>query len=283
MKRSLRTTLTTLIGLVAVPALAQGSPWLPVPKTGTVSIIQVSQYSNEFYRGTERRTLPFSRIKQNTTWLSGTYGLADAFALDARFGRSTVEAGGPLGEEKGPTDISAGLTWRFVDEDINESGLPSVAVRVGVIKAGNYDVGMPHAIGDGGDGFEVSVMVGKIIDNQLALAAEFGQRSLGNDIPRQTAFTATAQWLTPVSGLSLRAQYYMQSSSGDLDIGGMGFSPARFPEVAEEVDRVSVGVSYSLGPLNFGVDKFSTTDGRNTADFNAWAASVTYSFDTYKP
>ena len=283
MKLPVKTTLVGLATVIVMPALAQGSPWLPVPKTGTVNVTQASQDTNHFYRGEERRALPFMSLEQSTTWFHVTYGVADALAVDARIGRSKVEAGGPLGEEEGSTDMTLGATWRFADEDISEWGGPSAAVRFGIVRAGDYDVGMPHAIGDGGDGFEVSLLVGKILAEQLALAAELGQRSLNNDIPRQTLINLTAQWLTPVSGLSLRAQYHRQDSSGSLDIGGEGFAPARFPEVAEDISRISVGASYSIGAVSLGVDKFDTQDGRNTGDFDAWAATVTYYFDLFAP
>lgn len=290
MKLSLNLILTGVFGFTASPVLAQGSPWLPVPKTGSITITQVSQEATHFYRGpngTARGALPFGSLEQSTTWFTANYGIADALAIDARLGRSGVEAG-PLGEEEGSTDLSIGATWRVVDEDVNESGMPSVAVRFGVIRAGDYDVGMPHAIGDGGDGFEVSVHVGKIM-GPIALAAEYGIKSLNNDIPRGTTLAATAHWFTPVPGLSVRAQYHSQRSDGSLNICGPcgpGFppgSPELFPQVAEEVDRISVGATYSFGALSVGVDRFDTRDGRNTGDFDAWAASVSYSFDLFQP
>lgn len=290
MKTSLTALLTGVAALAATPVFAQGSPWLPVPKTGTLTIIQVSQEATHFYRGpngTARGALPFGSLEQNTTWFTANYGIADALAVDGRLGRSTVEAGGPFAddEQSGGADMSLGVTWRLVDEDISEAGMPSVALRFGVIRAGDYDVGMPHAIGDGGDGFEMSVHVGKVI-GQIALAAEFGIKSLNNDIPRATTVSATAHWFTPVPGLSVRAQYYTQGSDGSLNIGtpeGPPAHPDRFPEVAEEVDRISIGASYSFGALTVGVDSFDTRDGRNTGDFDAWAASVSYNFDLFQP
>ena len=290
MKTSLNFILTGVVCLIATPVFAQGSPWLPVPKTGSVTIIQVSQEATHFYRGpngTARGALPFGSLEQSTTWFAANYGIADALAVDGRIGRSTVEAGGPFAddEQSGSADMSLGLTWRIADEDVSEAGMPSVAVRFGIIRAGDYDVGMPHAIGDGGDGFEVSVHVGKVI-GPIALAAEYGIKSLNNDIPRGTTLAATAHWFTPVPGLSVRAQYYSQGSDGSLNIGtpeGPPAHPDRFPQVAEEVDRISVGATYSFGAVSVGVDRFDTRDGRNTGDFDAWAASVSYNFDLFQP
>ena len=290
MKRSPTIILTGLFGLVATPVLAQGSPWIPVPKTGSITITQVSQEATHFYRGpngTARGALPFGSLEQSTTWITANYGIADALAVDGQLGRSTVEAGGPFAddEQNGSADMSFGLTWRVIDEDVSETGMPSVALRFGIIRAGDYDVGMPHAIGDGGDGFEMSVHVGKVM-GPIALAAEFGIKSLNNDIPQATTLAATAHWFTPVPGLSIRAQYYSQGSDGSLNIGtpdGPPAHPDRFPQVAEEVDRFSVGATYSFGALSVGLDSFDTRDGRNTGDFDAWAASISYNFDLFKP
>ena len=288
-------TLPTLIlsgvaACVAAPAFAQGSPWLPVPKTGAVTVTQVSQEATHYYRGpsgTARGALSFGSLKQNTTWLTANYGIADAVAVDGRIGRATVEAGGPFAsdDQDGSTDMSLGLTWRIADEDTTDNGMPSVALRFGIIRAGDYDVGMPHAIGDGGDGFEMSVHVGKVI-GPVALAAGYGIKSLNNDIPRATTVTAQAHWFTPLPGLSLRAEYHSQRSDGSLNIGtpdGPPAHPDRFPEVAEEVDRISVGASYAFGPLTVGIDRFDTRDGRNTGDFDVWAATIGYNFDVFQP
>ena len=295
MKLSPNLILTGVFGLVASPVLAQGSPWLPVPKTGSITITQVSQEATHFYRGpngTARGAFPYGKLEQNTTWFTASYGIADAVAVDARIGRSAAEAAspsaagtGPPPDEDGSADMSIGVTWRFVDEDTSDTGMPSVAVRVGMIRAGDYDVGTPTAIGDGGDGFEASLLVGKVT-GPIAVSAEFGIKSLNNDIPQATTLAATAHWVTPVPGLSVRAQYYSQGSDGSLNIGtpeGPPAHPDRFPQVAEEVDRISVGATYSFGALSVGVDRFDTRDGRNTGDFDAWAASVSYSFDLFRP
>jgi len=272
--------LTCAAGAIAVPAWAQSSPWLPVPKTGTISVIQVSQNAERFYRGESARALPFGELEQNTTWVNVQYGFSDAVAIDARLGRSAATAG-PLGEDTGSTDTTVGVTWRFTDEDV--SGMPNMAVRFAVISAGDYDVGMPNAIGDGGDGYEASFLIGKILAGQLALSAELGMRSVNNNVPDQTTVTATAHWLTPMEGLIVRTQYHQQRSDGELDIGQPGFNPSRFPEVTEDIDRVSIGATVTVGSLAFGIDRFNTIGARNTGDFDSWAMSVSYNFDLFQP
>ena len=282
-ERLMALTFLLLASSWPVSASAEGSPWLPVPKTGSVSLSYISQEADKFYIGSDRRTPGFREIEQTTLWLDANFGLSDALALDLQIGRSESEAKLSLKDQDGRTDLSVGLTWRLVDEDISEAGLPSVALRVGAILAGDYDVGVPNAIGDDADGFEVSAIAGKIFAERFALSGEIGRRSRNDGVPSETFFNAAAHYQI-ASRLSLSARYQRIDSSGSLDIMGPGFNPTRFPEVTEDIERVSLGVSYRLtDQLSLAVNWFDTIDGRNTSDFEALAATLTYHFDLYRP
>ena len=93
--------------------------------------------------------------------------------------------------------------------------------------------------------------------------------------------------LSDAWALDLRAGWSAASakmSSGDLDIGGPGFNAMRFPEVNEDVDRISFGGAYNFSDrMRVALDWFSVIDGRNTSDFDALAATFTYGFDAYRP
>ena len=269
-----------LITVVSTPVWAQGSAWLPIPKSGSLSVSHVYQDAEKFYRGKDRRRLPFGGIEQSTTLASLNYGLTDSLAVDVQGGYSEVETDNGM-ESDGMIDTTVGLTWRVVDEDISEAGAPSIAVRVAGIIAGDYDTGMPQAIGDGGDGFEASLIAGKIFDNRFALSAEVGRRERNDSVPGETFLNAGAYMLVSPK-LSLSVQYHKTMSDGDLDIGGPGFNPTRFPETDEDIDRIAVGGSFNLtGQLSLGLNWFSVLDGRNTADFDAILGTVTYTFDFY--
>lgn len=262
-------------------AWAQGSPWLPIPKSGTLSVAHVYQEAEKFYRGKEKRALPFRGIEQNTTFVSLNYGLTDALAFDVQGGHSDVDRDVGPGDS-GMIDTTIGLTWRVVDEDISETGMPSIAVRVAGIIAGDYDTGYPHAIGDGGDGFEASLLAGRVFDGRFALSGEVGRRERSNKVPGETYLNLSA-YLVAASRLTLQVQYHKTMADGDLDIGGPGFSPARFPETDEDVDRISLGGSFNLTDrISLGLNWFNILDGRNTADFDdAILGTVSYTFDFY--
>lgn len=257
---------------------ADASPWLPIPRTLEVSLSQVVQESTEFYRGTDKRSLPFGNFDQSTTWLSMKYGASDKTAVDFRIGSSNLDAGA-LGEARDTTDMTFGVTRSLLDEA--EHGTPSVSLRVAATLAGDYEVGRPNSIGDGADAVEASVAVGKAVNDRLAFAADVGMRFSSDDVPRETLFNAGAHF--QASGrVGLYGQYQLKRSDGDLDIGGMGFSPAGFPETTEEFDRIRVGIGVALTPeLRFDLSYYDTLDGRNAADFDAYNLTVSYLFDLF--
>lgn len=275
-----------LILLLSTPTwAADGSPWLPVPKSGSLNLSYVSESAKKFYRGKARTNLPFQKIDQDTIWLSANYGLTDSLALDVQLGHADVsgKAPSPPGppDRDGLADVNFGVTWRMVDEDIS-LGAPSVAVRVGATIAGDYDVGLPTDIGDDASGVEASLIVGKIIGGRFALSGEIGRRTRDNKVPDETFLNAKA-FLVVSPQLILNAQYHNTMAGGSLDIGDPGFNFGRFPETTEDIERVGLGATFNAtSQLGFGLNWFTIVDGRNTADFDAIAATVSYTFDVYR-
>lgn len=272
-------------------AWGQASPWTALSKTGDFSVSYVSQSADNYWRGpdgAEKGKLGFGPIDQTTLWLQGTYGISDIVALDVEVGNSETTPGvSPPPPSDGRTDFTAGLTWRILDEDINERGLPSVGVRGAMVLAGNYDVGLPTAIGDGANGFDASVVVGKFLTNSVATSAEYGLRTRGGDVPNST-FVNLNGYLLLSQRLILEAQWHRTFSDGNLHIcGSCGppsppGDPSAFPRVAEEVERVAVGATFNVTrQLGVGGKWFQVIDGRNAAEFDALAIDITYTFDFY--
>ena len=289
--------------VLAIPAMADASVWLPSPGTGSVTVSHVSQDADELWAGSSGpNPIPFQGLDQKTTLVSAVYGLSDAVALDGNVGQSKVKPTHgrpiPLGTS-GRTDLELGVTWRIRDEIITEG--PSIAIRVGGILAGSYDTGGrgpaeadvmgnaalvgagPTAIGDGGSGLEISGVIGQVIGDQFALSGELGISNRSNDIPRETFINLDAHWIAS-SQLVFSAQYHIQRSSGDLDLGpppspgAHGTNWERFPELAEDVDRISLGGTLILNSFDIGLHWFNVRDGRNTAKFKSTAFTFTYKF-----
>ena len=290
------------VAALCAPAFADGSVWLPTPGSGTLTVAYVTQSADNMWVGKSGpMPIPFNGLDQTSLLFDASYGLSDAVALDLSVGSSEVSPthGKPIPiSADGRTDLNVGITWRFVDEVISSG--PSVAVRFGAILAGDYDAGGaspvevmgdasrvgvgPTAIGDGADGFELSGIIGKVFGQRLALSAELGTRNRSSGVPRET-FVNLDGHVIAGSRLVLSAQYHIQASSGDLDIGPPP-SPGkhgtywyRFPHVAEDVNRVSLGGTFTFNDqLNVGLHWFNVLDGRNTAEFEAIGGTPTYNF-----
>lgn len=280
----------TLLLMFSTPAWADGSPWLPVPKSGSFNLSYLSESTKKFYRGKARSDLPFQKLDQDTIWLSADYGLSDSFALDAQIGYTEVagKAPSPPGppDQDDLADINFGVTWRLVNELWADQdggiGTPSIALRVGATISGGYDVGLPTDIGDDANGFEASLIVGKIFGDRFALSGEIGRRTRDNKVPDETFLNAKA-FLVVDPRLVLNAQYHNTMANGSFDIGDPGFDFSRFPETTEDIERIGLGATFNATPqLGVGLNWFTTIDGRNTADFKAIAATVTYTFDLYQ-
>ena len=262
-------------GLFAFSTLvhAENAVWLPAPGSGTLALSYVSQSADRFYIGPSLMALPFGTIKQKTTTLSGQYAIIDGLAVDAQLPFARRTSG--LGSDSGRGDARLGVTWRFLDE-FERTSAPTVAVRAGAIFAGNYQTQRPDSIGDGASGYEVSVLVGKYITQSFGVHGEFGIRDRNRGVPNQTFVSVGADYrFTPSLVASLG--YANSSKSGGLDIGGPGFTPARFQQTAEKRGIVNVGLGYAITSraavsLNFG----KVTSGRNTQKADVFALGVSF-------
>ncbi len=289
MHRFIATTLTFSVFVFCVsprPVFADASAWLPEPGTGHLSLSYVSQSAEQFYRGEEKRPLPGGGdedLSQGTVWLSGTYGFNDSLSLDVQTGWAKSQfmtgPGIPTPSESfsGMVDTNVGLTWRILDEVISDS--PSIALRAAVILAGDYETGFINSLGDGGDGYEASLVVGKFLGDQFGLSAEFGLRRRNDNIPGERFANLSGIWFLN-DFLTVGLEYRMVNSTSGLQIGGPGFAPDRFPEIEEDTQTLGARLYYSVDE-NFSLSLFggAVIDGRNAAASNILGVSASYSFD----
>ena len=280
-----------LLAVATAPAFAEGSPWLPAPGSGTVTFSYVSQEATDYERserwrsmsGAESTTIRLAgTLGLDTVWVNGTYGISDALALDFQVGTSDSQypGNGPKHPTKddlsGLQDARAGLTWRFRDE-VTSSG-PSMALRVGAILAGDYDTGYINSLGDGGDGAEVSLLIGRYVGERGVLSGEVGYRYRGDDIPEDIILNLTAGVLVG-NRVGLSVGYRMTDGGSGLDIGVPPFSPARFPELQEDIDLLYGTVNVGLtGRANLGLTYGEVVSGRNTPNSEVFGLSVGFSF-----
>ena len=266
-------------------AFASGSAWLPAPGGGSVTLSYVWQNADEFYKGETKGDTPAGEdLTQQTVWVDGKYGISDSIALDLRLGlaRGSFVTGEMIPasdeEENGLADINLGVTWRIADEAV--SSVPSIAVRLGGIKSGNYDTGYINSIGDGAEGVELSGIIGKFITDQIAISGEFGYR-YRQDIPNNI-FVRLSGGVLLMDRVGVSVNYDMTNAGSGLDVGGPGFAPdgvPRFPETEEDTHTLSSVLSVAVSEqVGLGISYGRVIDGRNTADSDIFSVSLGYSF-----
>ena len=266
------------------PALADASAWLPEPQTGYASLSVIHQSADEFYRADEKRPTPGPGhdLSQTTVWLNIEYALADSWSIDVQTGWARSEfmtgPGIPTDSESfsGVTDAALGITWRLADEATGKA--PSIAIRLGGVAAGNYRTGHINSLGDGGNGYEVSVVAGKFLGANFGLTGELGYRHRDNDIPGERFANASGLLLINET-VSIGVDYRVVTSRSGLDIGGPGFTPARFPELREDTESLGVRVFLTFGGTGFSAFHARVLDGRNTAASNISGIVVSRLFD----
>ena len=275
--------LSTLVALPMV-AFAEGdSPWLPIPGQFSLGLNHTEQSGDNAYIG--NKLLPLtaitggaaSKYKRATTTLRLDYGLSDALSFDATIGFAKVKVGA-ADNDSGMTDSTLGLRWRVLDE-YEDPALPTLTLRGAAILKGNYDGARLASVGKDANGFEVAIVLGKQITPTFALSGEVGVQNRSDNVPNAIFYELAARYrFAPQWSASLG--YSNKKFGGNLDIGGAGFSPARFQEVREERGVVKAGVGYAFAS-NQGValNLAKTTSGRNTVkDDQAIGLSYTFAF-----
>ena len=275
--------------LMAETALAQGTPWIAEPGTGTINLSYVNQNAAEFYRQTTQVKGPLeatgAHLSQNTVWIGVNYALTDAVALDVQSGWARSFVPGPVGptpEESlsGLVDSNIAVTWRLVDELVGNA--LSVALRGAVIAAGRYDTGYFNSIGDGGSGAEASIIAGRFA-RRFGFSTELGYRYRTSELDIPADIFANLAAFIPVGEVvTLSVDYRLVNATSGIDIGGPGFSPSRFPELQE--DRHIVGGRLLANVTDVvSVNGFfgQVVAGRNTAASRIFGFGLSIAFDTF--
>ena len=280
----IRTLFIAAMAAVPVAAFAESdSPWLPIPGQVSLSLNHTEQSGDNAYIGSMQ--LPISAItgggaskyKRSTTSLRLDYGLSDAVSLDLTLGTGRVKVGA-ADNDNGQTDSTLGLRWRVLDE-YEDPALPTLTLRGAALIKGSYQGARLASLGKAASGFEVAVVLGKQLTPALALWAEVGTQQRSDDVPRANFYELGARYrFAPNWSASLG--YSDKKFGGNLDIGGPGFSPARFQQVREERSVVKLGVGLAIaGNQGIALNLAKTTSGRNTVkDDQVTGLSYTYAF-----
>ena len=267
-----------------VLAFAEGdSPWLPIPGQTSISANYTAQRGDSAYIGST--LVPISAItgggasqyKRSTTTVRVDYGLSDSVALDATLGYANVKVGGADSDSR-VTDSILGARWRLLDEYENPA-VPTLTLRGSALLKGSYDGARLAAIGKAANALEVAVVLGKQLTSKVALWGELGVQKFSDNVPQAT-FVEVGLRYQVLPKLSLGGGYSNKKFGGNLDIGGPGFTPARFQQVREERGVVKLSLGYAIaGNQGIALNYAKLTSGRNTVrDDQIIGVSYTYGF-----
>ena len=152
------------------------------------------------------------------------------------------------------------------------------------IIAGDYDVGhAPWSIGDGGDGFEGSLIVGQSLQRQVGIVSgEVGRRERNSDVPGETYLNAARLPAGVAATVPVRPlpQDHVRTATWTSAATASARPVSQRP--MKTSTAIALGGSFNLtGRISLGLNWFSILDGRNTADFDAILGTITYTFDLY--
>lgn len=264
-----------------VPAFATGtSPWLPAPRSTHLQFEFFRQSADELFVGELRTALP-GDLEQNAYFFSAERGITDKFAVDGRVGYSKtrfapfISSLGDSGRE-GITDFQFGLRYNVADEAL---GAPAtLTFRAAGIISGIYEPGVIDAVGDSASGAEFGFLAGKILGDKVSVGFNALARIRANNVPPELDLSGYGGY-SVTDRVTVFGGLQFVNAFANLDIGGPGFTPARFPEVEEDFADWTAGASISLPKKvnlsgSFG-QKFA---GSNTTRGNFFRIALGYSF-----
>lgn len=268
--RNCKGLLFALVALHSVVGEA-ASPWLPAAGGGKVTFSYVNESFQNFWAGGSKERLP-TDLRQNTIWGNLEWGLSDNLALDLTTGFTKATFG--ANSLDGLTDSLIGLRYKALQRD-----RWVLTFRGAANLHGSYrltDQG-PYAPGDRAHGFEGSTLAGILFGHGIFAFGESGLRYRQKPVPND--FFASAGVGHSVRGFTYGASYGRVQSLSGLDIGGAGFSPARFRELKKIVNTLDSHAGYTTSRGHyFGFSYARSLAGRNTGAKDIFGVTVGFAF-----
>ncbi len=274
--------LLSVVSIVGVAHAGEFSPYLPAPGGGNLDFNYIHQESPVLRKGIGGKTpvRPWQQLTQNTYLLSGSYGVTDRFAIDARIGfsetdfqrlNSTIIQG-----TDGVSDTLIGIRYRVFDE--LENAPVTVTFGASGIIQGLYAPTVIDSIGEGASGAQVGVSIGKLVTPKLALTAEIGGRFRFDTVPEEIFFSLGASYSVN-SRVGIFASINHADSLGGVDVGGVGFRPGGFQNVEEDNNYADFGGSVRLWKgLSLTGSYGRRFLGKNTLQGGFFRTGLSYSF-----
>ncbi len=252
------------------------SAWLPAPHEWEAAVSYTFETFDVFYRANQKMDYP-EQLDQHTAGIYIDYGLRPNLAFDMRLGYVRTRDGDLTSD--GLMDTLIGLRWKVVDEfSQNNEWAPTIAIRLGGVIEGNYEVGFPSAVGDGASGFSGSLLFGKTFPKGFGAVGEIGYLWRNKKVPEEY-FVTTGVFRRFGQHLDIGLGYRLRRGLSGLDIGAPGFTPARFPELKE----ISHNIDFTLGWSGdsgryYSLTLARTIDGLNTGEKTIVSVGASFSY-----
>lgn len=245
----------SLVGIAGVAHAGEFSPYLPAPGGGSVDYNYIHQDSHIIREGPGGKTgyRFWDELSQNTYLLSGTYGVTDRFAVNARLGFAETDmqfiGDTVITGKSGFSDTLVGFRYRLFDE-LEHSPVTVTFGASGIIK-GLYTPTAIDSIGEQSSGAELGLSFGRWITPKLALTGEVGGRLRFAKVPEEVFVSVSGSYSFTDRVNGWVALTHSDSVSG-IDVGGPGFVAVgpndnyNFQEVEEDTNVADMGGSINL-------------------------------------
>ena len=268
---------TILFCTCSTAVLAEGSPWVPGDGEFRVSAELLTGSSDKFFIGDVSTNLG-GDIEGTFLWLNGAYGYDDRWAFDLRTGYAQSQFETNPIEQEDISDTSIGVTYQFINEFAVDNGLPTIAVRAGYTLGGDYETDVIDAIGDGASGFDLSLLVGKTLNDQFTVAGDLTFRQRDDDVADAVKYLLSGFYNTPVPGLGLSLGVGGSRTDSNVNIEP-GFNQDLFPQTDRDLDVVIGGANYGFeNGIGLSLSYLALLDGTNVSDTDVTTFSISYSY-----
>lgn len=272
--------LTPATVLLPLDQVRANSATIGKPGTFYLTPSYTYQSFDEFYAGDQLVDTPPNgeEINRQSFSLYFEYVMTEDWALDLSLGYFRTESGegGPFneGNQDGLADTGLGIRYALMRQA--EKGM-DLAARLGFTIPGDYETGQLSAPGDDAFGANLKLLAGYSFGS-TRIEGLLGYGVNEGAVPE--TWIVGAKIIQELgAGFSLDVGYRYFDSSGNLDIGGPGFTPARLPEVSEKGNIFEIGAAFGdTGGRYYRLFYSQLFDGENVGREQTLGASVTFSF-----
>ena len=261
--------ISILACLTSATVFANG-PWTLEAGQQSYSLTRVNEAFDEFWVGAEDRQFPDKgTVTQNTTWITGNFGLTDKLQVGIIVGHTTSEKDNAP-DYSGMADSK--LTAKYFLLNEYSSAPLSMAVALSGIIKGTYDRAVagpsapgPHGPGDKANGVELSFPMARSL-GPVGLVGNLGYRKRTDDVP-DDLFYSLGVGTNIGETFFIQGNYLSENGRDGIDIGSAEFTGANFYATREERDLVEINGTWTIN------NKWSlyggygdVLDGRNTGN-----------------